>query len=132
MRVGLLAAFVLLARAAAAPSDSELSFVVAGDMRSFTENAKADGRKFFDGACVAMKRVGPGAFLISPGDADPPAAVRAIIDRHLGPKFPWYLVVGNHEVENAAAMPWVRDWLPRRSGWGGIHAEENRRVELGG
>ena len=58
-----------------------------------------------------MKRVGPGAFLISPGDFDPPSAVRAIIDQYLGPKFLWYVVVGNHEVENAAVMPWVRSWL---------------------
>lgn len=88
-----------------------LSFTVAGDMRSFTENTKDDGRRFFDGACEAMQRVGPGAFLISPGDFDPPSANRAIIDRYLGPKFPWYVIVGNHEVENAAVMPWVREWL---------------------
>ncbi len=80
-------------------------------MRSFTQNTKSDGKRFFDGACEAMKRVGPGAFLISPGDFDPPSAVRAVIDEYLGPKFPWYIVVGNHEVENAAVMPWVRTWL---------------------
>lgn len=98
-------------QAASPPVDADLAFFVAGDMRNFTENAKADGKRFFDGACEAMKRVGPGAFLISPGDIDPPAANREIIDRYLGPKFPWYIVVGNHEVENAAAMPWVREWL---------------------
>ncbi len=96
---------------AAAPAAPGFSFIVAGDMRSYTENTKSDGKRFFDGACEAMKRVGPGAFLISPGDFDPPSAVRAVIDEYLGPKFPWYLVVGNHEVENAAAMPWVRQWL---------------------
>lgn len=101
--------FITLAVRAAEPAS--LAFTVAGDMRSFTENTKADGKRFFDGACEAMKRVGPGAFLISPGDFDPPAANRAIIDRYLGPKFLWYIVVGNHEVENAAVMPWVRDWL---------------------
>ncbi|HVS53290.1 MAG TPA: metallophosphoesterase [Opitutaceae bacterium] len=90
---------------------AEFSFCTAGDMRSFTENTKPDGKRFFDGACEAMARVGPGAFLISPGDFDPPAANRAIIDRYLGPKFLWYVVVGNHEVENAAVMPWVRAWL---------------------
>ena len=35
------------------------------------------------------------------------SAVRAVLDQYLGPKFPWYIVVGNHEVENAAVMPWV-------------------------
>ena len=89
----------------------EFSFVAAGDMRSFTQNTKPDGKRFFDGAAEAMKNVGPGAFLISPGDFDPPAAVRTVIDEYLGPQFPWYVVVGNHEVENAAVMPWVRTWL---------------------
>lgn len=90
---------------------TEFSFTTAGDMRSYTENTKADGKRFFDGACEAMRRVGPGAFLISPGDFDPPAANREIIDRYLGKNFLWYVVVGNHEVENAAVMPWVRAWL---------------------
>jgi 3',5'-cyclic AMP phosphodiesterase CpdA len=94
-----------------APAEPSLAFTVAGDMRSFTENTKADGRRFFDGACEAMQRVGPGAFLMSPGDFDPPAANRAIIDRYLGKDFPWYIIVGNHDVENAAVMPWVREWL---------------------
>jgi len=94
-----------------AAEPAEFSFVTAGDMRSFTENTKPDGKRFFDGACEAMKRVGPGAFLISPGDFDPPSAVRAVIDQYLSPKFLWYVVVGNHEVENAAVMPWVRQWL---------------------
>jgi hypothetical protein len=101
----------LFARAADATAEPDLAFTVAGDMRSFTENPKPDGKRFFDGACEAMQRVGPGAFLISPGDFDPPAANRKVIDQFLGPKFPWYVVVGNHEVENGAAMPWVRQWL---------------------
>ncbi len=116
----LVAAFVVAwaglvpARSADAPTPApipSLSFCTAGDMRSYTENPKDDGRRFFDGACEAMAQVGPGAFLISPGDFDPPAANRAIIDRYLGKDFPWYVVVGNHEVENAAVMPWVRTWL---------------------
>jgi hypothetical protein len=106
-----LAALALVANGATVPTAKEFAFVVAGDMRSFTENTKGDGKRYFDGACAAMKRVDPGAFLISPGDFDPPAAVRTVIDQYLGPKFPWYVVVGNHEVENAANMPWVRQWL---------------------
>lgn len=108
---GMLAACALLARAAAPAGNADIAFVVAGDMRSFTENPKGDGKRFFDGACEAMQRVGAGAFLISPGDADPPSANREIVQRYLGPAFPWYLVVGNHEVESAATMPWVREWL---------------------
>jgi len=109
--VGAVAALLANGRAALPAVNADIAFVVAGDMRSFTENPKSDGKRFFDGACEAMKRVGPGAFLVSPGDADPPAANRAVVDRFLGAKFPWYIVVGNHEVENAVAMPWVREWL---------------------
>lgn len=109
-RAILLLCFAWLVRLTGAAEPS-LSFCTAGDMRSFTENPKGDGKRFFDGACEAMQRVGPGAFLISPGDFDPPAANRAVIDHYLGKNFPWYVVVGNHEVENAAVMPWVRDWL---------------------
>lgn len=117
-RAALVAACLIFALApwaraseAASRSGATLTFTVAGDMRNFSANEKADGRRFFDGACAAMQRIGPGAFLISPGDFDPPAPNRAVIDRYLGKNFPWYVVVGNHEVENAAVMPWVRTWL---------------------
>ena len=97
---------------ALAPSnESALTFCIAGDMRSFTENPNHDGKRYFDGACDAMHNIGPGSFLISPGDFDPPSANRAVIDKYLGKDFPWYLVVGNHDVENATFMPWVRAWL---------------------
>ncbi len=109
--VRLLLMFSLAGLLRAADPTPSLVFFTAGDMRSFTENTKPDGKRFFDGTCEAMARVGPGAFLISPGDFDPPAANRAVIDRYLGKNFLWYVVVGNHEVENAAVMPWVRDWL---------------------
>lgn len=58
----LFAGAALTARAATPGAQPELAFIVAGDMRSFTENTKPDGKRFFDGACEAMKRVGPGAF----------------------------------------------------------------------
>jgi len=112
LTMALLAAVAIMAgKASSVAAPPEFSFTTAGDMRSYTENPKPDGKRFFDGACAAMQRVGPGAFLISPGDFDPPSAVRAVIDEYLGPKFLWYVVVGNHEVENAAVMPWVRQWL---------------------
>jgi hypothetical protein len=121
----LLAASALFVRAANEPATADLEFTIAGDMRYFTENPGPEapvlwvgksahpqpGMRYFDGLCEALKRVGPGAFLLSPGDFDPPAANRAMIDRYLGPKFPWYTVVGNHEVENAAVMSWVRQWM---------------------
>src|SRR5512137_1156925 len=59
------------------------SFAAAGDMRNFAGPAPA-GKRYFDGACEALQQVGAGAFLVSPGDFDPPGPVRATLDRYLG------------------------------------------------
>ena len=48
--------------------------------------------------------------MISPGDIDPPAPVRATIDAVLGPNYVWYPGVGNHEAETPADMAWLRAW----------------------
>jgi hypothetical protein len=87
----------------------DFSFVAAGDMRQFVGPAPA-GLRYFDGACEAMKAIGPGAFMIGPGDIDPPGPVRATIDRYLGTNYLWYPVIGNHELENKATMEWLRHW----------------------
>jgi len=88
---------------------SSFAFVAAGDMRNFAAGAPA-GKRYFDGVCEAMQRVGPGAFMVTPGDFDPPAPVRATMDRYLGTNYLWYPVVGNHEIETPADMAWVREW----------------------
>jgi Calcineurin-like phosphoesterase len=118
-RRGLVPGCVLLACLAFSPSrasaqtnpatPAEFSFLVAGDMRHFVGPAPR-GERYFDGACEAMKRVGAGAFLISPGDIDPPGPVRATIDHYLGTNYLWYPVVGNHELEKRAYMAWLRHW----------------------
>jgi hypothetical protein len=51
---------------------------------------------------------GPGAFMLCPGDEDPPQAVDAAIAAEFGPDFAWYPVVGNHEAETPADMTWIR------------------------
>ena len=53
---------------AAEGPDEELIFIVAADMRNFA----ADGTwsKNFSGACEAVKKVGAGSFMVSPGDLD--------------------------------------------------------------
>lgn len=88
---------------------TEFSFVTAGDMRSYLK-ALPDGRRQFDGTCEAIKRVGGGAFMLVPGDADPLAQVRAVIDEYLGTNYLWYPVIGNHEVEASGDVKWAREW----------------------
>src|SRR5947209_5188806 len=88
-----------------ATNAGDYAFVVAGDMRSLVGKAPA-GLRYFGGACEAMKRVGPGAFLLSPGDCDPPSGARADIDAFLGTNFLWYPLLGNHDVEGAENLVW--------------------------
>ena len=88
---------------------SGFSFAVAGDMRNFTNGAPA-GKRYFDGTCEALRNIGPGAFMVSPGDADPPGPVRGTLDQYLGTNYLWYNVAGNHETESAKTMDWLRHW----------------------
>ena len=87
-----------------------LVFIVAADMRNFA--ADGEQSKNFSGACEAVKEVGAGAFMISPGDLDvhPPSAVRDMIDDVLGEDYPWYPVLGNHDPESPSTMRYLRKY----------------------
>jgi len=85
------------------------TFIAAADMR-FYATEKYRTSQHFLGAVEAIKRVGPGSLMISPGDTDPPADVREVIDQVLGKTYPWYPVAGNHELEDVAYMDWLRDY----------------------
>jgi hypothetical protein len=95
---------------AAEKAGEELVFVVAADMRNFA--ADGEWSKNFSGACEAVKAVGAGSFMISPGDLDvePPSAVRAMIDRVIGKEYPWYPVLGNHDPESPSTMQYLREY----------------------
>lgn len=85
------------------------TFSVTCDMRRYAgiEGAFNDS-SYFRGACEVIKRFGPGEFMVSPGDIDPPANVRATISQVLGEEYLWYPVVGNHEEETASDMDYLR------------------------
>jgi len=103
---------VLVAAATAVAEDTrdELVFVVAADMRNFA--ADGEWSKNFSGACEAIKEVGAGSFMISPGDLDvhPPSAVRDMIDKVIGKDYPWYPVLGNHDPESPSTMEYLREY----------------------
>lgn len=110
--VGVLCAVVLLAGCwspSSAGRYGKYSFAVTSDMRQFT-GPKHPGPQFFEGVCAALQQAGPGAFMLSPGDIDPPGAVRATLDQFFGSNFVWYPVVGNHEAETPEDMAWLRAW----------------------
>ena len=89
--------------------NNAFTFIAAADMR-FYATEKYRTSQHFLGAVEAIKRVGAGAFMISPGDIDPPRAVREVIDQVLGKDYLWYPTAGNHELEAAEYMDWLRKY----------------------
>ncbi len=83
-------------------------FDVAADMRNYTP-PEYTGPQYFEGACTAIRDLGPGAFMVVPGDLDPPERVRATLDAILGPEYVMYPVVGNHELDQPDYMPYLRE-----------------------
>ena len=91
------------------PKDIVFSFEVTADMRQFA-GPEYQSSQYFMGTCEAVRDVGKGAFMVSPGDIDPPQHVSDTIEKVLGKDYTWYPVVGNHEAETPEDMTWLRDW----------------------
>lgn len=87
----------------------KFSFNVTADMRQYA-GEEYQSSEYFYGACEAIKKTGKGAFMISPGDIDPPWDVYNTITHVLGDDYIWYPVVGNHERETKEDMNWLRDY----------------------
>jgi len=71
-----------------------------------------DGYARFSSVCDAINRLlgGPGAFHVSSGDlAGSIRKNREIIDQYFGKTALWFPVAGNHDMENGAAIEWLRN-----------------------
>jgi len=110
----LLASFMLLTPQLAI---GKFSFAVTADQRSYTGGGTYNTSNYFRGVveAIATQPGGSGAFMISPGDLDPPADSKWTIEEVLGSNYIWYPVVGNHELPDAgsesdygANMAWLR------------------------
>jgi len=88
------------------------SFDVTCDMREFASPEYQNNSSYFQGTCEAVRDVGAGEFMVSPGDIDPPRHVYEVIRAVLGDDYAWYPVVGNHEAETPEDMAWLRDYNP--------------------
>ena len=86
------------------------TFIIAADMREYASEEYHGDSRYFWGACEAIKEVGKGAFMVSPGDIDPPGAVRNVITQVLGEDYPWYPVIGNHEIEDRSFVEYLRQY----------------------
>jgi hypothetical protein len=100
-------AVVILFYSGCIKTDPQFTFIVAADMR-YTAKPEYRNSQYFQGACEAIAKFGKGNFMVSPGDLDPPAAVGEVIDQVLGTDYPWYPVVGNHELEQPGDMEYLR------------------------
>jgi hypothetical protein len=99
--------------AVAQGGDAPFTFVVTADVRNFA-GPGYDSSIYFRGVVEAIDGLGGGAFMVSPGDIDPPADVLWTITRTLGITYTWYPVVGNHELPGLGSEPYHganMDWL---------------------
>lgn len=86
-----LALLLLLVASACVRAAEPARFCLTADNRNY---------KGFADVLASMKTIpgGPGKFMISVGDIDPPKGTRDALDKVLGTSFGWYPVVGNHEI----------------------------------
>lgn len=108
----LLPALLGLATAARGVERADFDFVLAGDMSRYIVVYGIHG---WDQACAAMAAAGPGAFLVSPGDlnqdgTNPASIVYDTVEAEIGPGFPFFPGVGNHELDpiNLPTLQWIR------------------------
>ena len=88
---------------------------VAAEPVKFSLAADSRGKEGFVNVMKQLKAAGgPGLFLLTPGDMDPPKTIREQLDGVFGPALMWYPVVGNHELEAKETGPYLREYFDRR------------------
>lgn len=78
-------------------ANAHFSFAITSEQRNYA-GPWAYSPSYFRGVVEAIQNKGGGAFMISVGDIDPPAASKWTIEQVLGKNYIWYPVVGNHEL----------------------------------
>lgn len=88
--------------------EEDFSFILAADWR-YTAMEKYDYPMYFRGALEVIEKIGKGAFMISPGDVEPVDISHKMISTILGDDYPWYPVMGNHELEIPSTIDYLRE-----------------------
>lgn len=101
------AALLAVLACAGCATQSSYHFEVAADMRGYAP-PEYPGPEYFEGICEAIRDSGPGAFMLIPGDLDPPERTCATLAKTIGPDYVVYPVVGNHELERPEDLPYLR------------------------
>ncbi len=91
------------------PVQEELTFIVAADWR-IKATERYYSSEYFLGALEAIAEVGKGSFMVSPGDVEPVTASANLIAKVLGEDYPWYPVIGNHDIEDSTYMQNMREF----------------------
>jgi len=91
------------------------TFAITSDMTSRVGPGMFDDSVYFRGACEAIAMSGPTAFMVSVGDVFPPADTQWTVDQTLGEDYPWYPLVGNHDVY-PEPMAWLRNYDIEQNG----------------
>ena len=89
-------------------NEEDFTFIVISDQRNHATE-KYHSKEYTLGGIEAVKNTGPGEFVIVNGDLDPPQATRDLIDRILGENYPWYTVIGNHDIQIDENMEYLRN-----------------------
>lgn len=88
--------------------EKDFSFIVLSDQRSHATE-EYHSKEYTLGGFEAIKKVGKGDFVIINGDMDPPQATRALLDKILGEDYPWYTVIGNHDIQIDENLEYMRN-----------------------
>ena len=87
----------------------QFSFAVTTDMSEVSGREYIDYPNFFAGLLSYLKDLGPGDFMVSPGDVLPAADTRWTIDQVLGEDYLWFPLPGNHDF-GASDYAFLRDY----------------------
>jgi len=99
---------ILLQNCGEQVNSDNFSFIVLSDHR-YHATEEYHSKEYTLGGFEAVKNVGQGEFVIVNGDLDPPQAARGLIDKVLGEDYPWYPVIGNHDIEEDANIEYLRN-----------------------
>ena len=89
-------------------------FAITCDQRYYCGSGGYDSPSYFRGVCQTIDSLGPGVFMVSPGDIDPCEDVFWTIDTYMDSAYLWYPVIGNHELPGKGHEPYYganMDWL---------------------